>query len=311
MSDVMFYVNVGGHTIGPASEQQVIDAIRTGKIPRGADICRVGESEWRYVHEMEPFAREFAMGVTPAPPPPPRRASAGGLRWSSLGPIGKVVVVALGGIAVLTMLGVGLAFREIVRRRVADADSVVGSVPEPAARRPVAELIVGAWVRPGLAPEVYAADGTLRIGTDPPGTYQITGTPDAATLVTVSRSGVRTWDVTFPDDDTMTCNSLVYRRAGAAGEAPASVAVADEASTLIVGTWRAAGLTETFTESGGYSLNGARGEYAIAGSRERAVLRTRTLGGAWRSWLVSFVSDDTMAVGPPDGSGGLLYHRVR
>lgn len=71
MSDATFYVNLGGRTIGPTTEQQVIDAILAGKIPSDADICRVGDPEWRYVREVEPFARELVQAATP--PPPPRR----------------------------------------------------------------------------------------------------------------------------------------------------------------------------------------------------------------------------------------------
>lgn len=178
MDDVMFYVNVGGQTIGPANEQQVIDAIRAGKIPGEADICRVGESEWRYVREVEPFSREFG-AVVPAPPPPPRAslpAAAGSSTPGAAAPAKRpswviAVVIAvpllascLGCIVLATMMGGGQG----AVASTAD-DEPTPSVAAP--RRSVGELIVGAWVRPGLAPEVYAADGTLRIGTDPPATY--------------------------------------------------------------------------------------------------------------------------------------------
>jgi hypothetical protein len=71
MADTLFYVSIAGRTIGPVTEQQVLDGIRARKVPGDADICRVGDSEWRYVREVEPFAREFAPAAL-APPPPPR-----------------------------------------------------------------------------------------------------------------------------------------------------------------------------------------------------------------------------------------------
>lgn len=323
MSAVSFYVAIGERTIGPVTEQEVLEGIRVGKVPRDADICRVGDSEWRVIHEVEPFASAFA--PTPPPPPPPRRTGNGkGVRWSRLGLLAKIGVVVIGVFAVIALVNFAMMGAYLLQRRppptaVAQAPTAAPATAPPTAppavalpppTRDVRALIVGTWVHSGLAPEVYSADGVMRLGNDPPGTYRISGTPSAATMITTTALGVRTWLVTFPDDDTMTCDSLLYRRVGTGG-APRSVASVDDASTLIIGSWRAGSLTETFTAHGGYLLNSAPGVYEITGPRERASLRTRNPPQPWREWEVSFPSADTMVVRLPGRMGGLTYQRLR
>jgi hypothetical protein len=60
-----FYVNVAGRTFGPVSRRQILDALRSGRIPQDADICRVGDSLWRSPRELG-FIQADA-----APPPTP------------------------------------------------------------------------------------------------------------------------------------------------------------------------------------------------------------------------------------------------
>ena len=52
MDATHYYVNVGGTTSGPATERQVLSAIRAGKIPRDADVCAVGAAEWQRITEV-------------------------------------------------------------------------------------------------------------------------------------------------------------------------------------------------------------------------------------------------------------------
>lgn len=332
--DAHYYVNVGGTTSGPASERQVLAAIRRGKIPREADVCAVGASEWQRIEHVEPFAAAFrpvepkaeigrpfaplsapssgaaivaaplaaaaatsppVVATTPTPasspttPLGPRSAlavpSASAAR-SSVASGAPIVIdrrtliigaVAVVGLCIVSCLAGGLvmggggstaAATEPVAVAPAPLPAVPAAsavpvtaaappVPAPAPVRSAADLIVGTWTRPGGSPETYETDGSFRFGDARAGTYSISGTAAAATLVTTTAIGATTWEVTFPDADSMICSGIAYRRATiVAPSAPAVTAVevwratpfADRAAELAA--WRAISLDDQLHATG-------------------------------------------------------------
>lgn len=284
-----YYVLVGERTIGPVDQVQVVEAIRQGKVSRHASIRMQEDQGWRPIDEVEPFVSEFSRSA--------RKPATS--RWF----IGGFVLVA--GFSCATG-----AILSSLYRLMSSADSVqepTRVVAAPSLRREVSELIVGTWLHEALPDEVYQADGTLRIGQDAPARYSIEGTAESATLTIVNASGVvRTWRVSFPDDDTMQQNSLVYRR-GISG----TQSWPHDASELIVGSWRSGRFAETYSRGGLYTINDAVGAYEVSGDSSQAVLQTR-VGARAMTWIVSFPTTDTMRVVPASRpeAAGLLYVRV-
>jgi hypothetical protein len=175
--------------------------------------------------------------------------------------------------------------------------------------RSASDLIVGTWVgdRPGLGPDTYRADGSLQMSADPPATYTISGTADAATLITTTSLGVSTWPTTFPDDNTMICSGLVYRRVPAGSvpvlARPSSVDDLGAVSDLIVGDWLANGgvIAEAYHADGRYVgvTAGAVsvGRWSIRGTPAHATLTTTVSGRSPHPWPVVFIDRDHFLIG--------------
>jgi hypothetical protein len=68
-----YVVCEGSEAVGPVEEDLIERGILTGKIPLDAQICGVGESEWKSLASVKAFAQ--AMRAVAPPPPSPGRSS--------------------------------------------------------------------------------------------------------------------------------------------------------------------------------------------------------------------------------------------
>ena len=71
MSDITWYVAVGGQQQGPMTRQDIIAGLRSGRIGRDAHIFGQGMANWVPVQSDPEFAGAFGGGPGAAPPPPP------------------------------------------------------------------------------------------------------------------------------------------------------------------------------------------------------------------------------------------------
>lgn len=363
-TEAKFYARVNGKIIGPA-RNQIIDAIKAGQISNDVEVCAVGASEWRRIRDVEPFASAFATtpGSGNASPGEPTRTSSGTVVEAAPGgfdympttvidgPVGApsstaspkapassgsahapiqisqpmliAAVLGIGGLCFLCFVTGAWISRPSAPNvpppspattatasdpsTAAPAPSVALAAPVAAPTPTAADLIVGAW-QGSSDVEVYEADGTLRIGTDTPVTYSISGTAESGTLIVHSSIGDSSWITSFPDTNTMIQNGhLLYHRLPA-GALAAPSASPGSVRSWIVGEWRAsARINEAFRADGSYLgvVNGAVlvGRYTISGTLGNATLTTYVTGAAPHPWPVTFVDRNHFQIG--------LLHYVR
>jgi uncharacterized protein (TIGR00266 family) len=70
MSDINWYVAVGGQQQGPMSEQELIDKVRADQVDRSAHIFQQGMDSWQPITSRAQFANAFGAAASPPLPPP-------------------------------------------------------------------------------------------------------------------------------------------------------------------------------------------------------------------------------------------------
>lgn len=65
-----WYMAVGGHQVGPVTEDEIISQLRNGTIDGDTLVYTAGMATWQKVREVAAFAPFIAQGASPAGPPP-------------------------------------------------------------------------------------------------------------------------------------------------------------------------------------------------------------------------------------------------
>ena len=65
-----WYMAMGGHQVGPVSQDEIVQQLRNGSIDRNALVFTQGMANWQPLHEVAAFAPFLSTASLPPPPPP-------------------------------------------------------------------------------------------------------------------------------------------------------------------------------------------------------------------------------------------------